>query len=213
MVAHRSDDTLFRQSQEFIFKFAAQSSRPFNKIIYFFQQILVDFYMTALGNTEIGNLLTNQFTASVLINHNKIIVQSFFVSISIGNFYCAGGADNCGSNSIFYFVGSSIKGSLSSVEQGFVFLSRIYSGRTQEAMTAAEFAGFYAGNFDRNNLVAKKSYQPANRANKFEFVVSPAHVFGEIKAVQNIQQQFRQQSLNFCASQMLNSINIFVADN
>ena len=74
VVAHRGDDAFLGQSQEFIFKLAAQSGGPFYEVVYFLQQILVDFYMAALGNTQINYLLTNQLTASVLVHHNEIII-------------------------------------------------------------------------------------------------------------------------------------------
>ena len=74
VIAHGGDDAFLGQGQEFIFKFAAQRGRPFYEVIYFFQQILIDFYMATLGNTQIDYLLTNQLTASVLIHHYEIIV-------------------------------------------------------------------------------------------------------------------------------------------
>ena len=94
-----------------------------------------------------------------------------------------------------------------------MLLAGLHSGGTQEAVTAAEFAGFHAGDFHGHNLAAKESYQPANGAHKAEFVVSSAHVFGEVQAGQNIMEQVGEQILNSSASQMLNSINVIVAYN
>ena len=74
VVAHRGDDAFLGQSQEFIFKFAAQSGGPFNEVVYFLQQILINFYMAALGNAQSDYLLTNQLAASVLVHHNEIII-------------------------------------------------------------------------------------------------------------------------------------------
>ena len=74
MIAHGGDDAFLGQSQEFFFKFTAQSSGPFNQVVYFLQQILVNFHMTALGNAQIGYLLANQFAASVLVHHHEIII-------------------------------------------------------------------------------------------------------------------------------------------
>jgi len=70
MVAHGGDDAFLGQGQEFLFELAAQSSGPFNEVVYFLQQILIDFYMAALGNTQLGYLLTNQLAASILVHHN-----------------------------------------------------------------------------------------------------------------------------------------------
>ena len=59
MFTHRGDDTFFRKSQEFIFKLAAQCSRPFYEIVNFFKQIFVDFSVTAFCNSKVNYLLTN----------------------------------------------------------------------------------------------------------------------------------------------------------
>ena len=74
VLTHRRNNAFLRQSQELILKIAAQSSRPFNKIVNLFQQVLIDFCMAAFSNAHISNLLTNQLTASVLVNHNKVII-------------------------------------------------------------------------------------------------------------------------------------------
>ena len=74
VLTHRRNNAFLRQSQELILEIAAQSSRPFNKIVNLFQQVLIDFCMAAFSNAHISNLLTNQLTASVLVNHNKVII-------------------------------------------------------------------------------------------------------------------------------------------
>ena len=93
-----------------------------------------------------------------------------------------------------------------------MLLAGLHSGGTQEAMAAAEFAGFYAGDFYGHNLFAKQSYQPANGAYKAKIMVSPTHVFGEVQAGQNVHQQAGQQVLYSSACQMLYSIYIIIAN-
>ena len=86
MFTHRGDDTFFGQSQEFIFEFAAQSSGPFYQVVNFFEQVFVDFSVTAFFNSKVDYLLTDKFTTSILINHYKVVHQNFFVSSCISNF-------------------------------------------------------------------------------------------------------------------------------
>ena len=213
MLAHRGDDAFLRQSQEFFFEFAAQSSRPFYQIVYFLQQVLVDFSMTAFGNCQVGNLLTNQLTTSVLVNHYVVVIHNLFIGISIGNFYSADGADSSGSYCVLSLALYGIEQSLSCIADRLMSFSVIQCGRTQEAVTAAEFAGFYAGDFNRDNFIAEQCNQPTNRTDEFEFMICPPHVFREVQAGEDISQQTRQQIFNRLACQMLNSIYIFVANN
>ena len=85
---HRSNNAFFRQAQEFFLKLAAQSCRPFNKVVYFFKQIFVNLGFAVL-RSQILNLLQNQRTAFILVNHNKIVVHNFFVIAGRRNFHSA----------------------------------------------------------------------------------------------------------------------------
>ena len=213
MLAHRGDDAFLRQSEEFFFEFAAQSSRPFYQIVYFLQQVFIDFGMTSFGNCQVSNLLTNQLTASVLVNHYIVVIHNLFIGISIRDFYSADGADSSGSYSVLSLALYGVEQSLGSIADGIMSFSVIQCGRTQEAVTAAEFAGFYAGDFNRDNFIAEQCNQPADRTDEFEFMICPTHVFREVQAGEDISQQARQQILNRLACQMLNSIYIFIANN
>ena len=186
MLTHRGDDAFLRQGEKFLFEFAAQSSRPFYQIVYFLQQVFVDFSMTAFSNCQVGNLLTDQLTASVLVNHNIVVIHNLFIGISIRDFYSADSADSSGSYGVLSLALYGVEQSLGSIADGLMSFGVIQSGRTQEAMTAAEFTGFHAGDFNRDNFIAEKCNQPADRTDKFEFMVCPTHVFREVQAGQDI---------------------------
>ena len=178
MFAHRSDDAFFRQRQEAFFEGAAESSRPFYQVVNFFQQIFVDFSVTAFFDCQVDNLLTNQLTTSVLVNHYEVVFQNFFVCFSAGNFYSARSFVNCGRYSIFNSANSFFQ-KFFSVVKAFNCFCTFYQSRTQEAVTTGEFAGFNASDFNRDYVVAKESNQPTDGANETEVMVSPTHGFGE----------------------------------
>ena len=86
MIAHRRDDSRFRQRQIFFFKFSAQRRGILYQIIDFFQQIRRNFNLSTFFPGQFGNLLPDHLPAFILICDDKILFQNFFIVIRHRNF-------------------------------------------------------------------------------------------------------------------------------